>query len=331
MSMIKISKILIADRHRRDDGDIDSLAESLREIGQLQPIVITSDLRLVAGGRRLAAAQSLGWTEIEAKVAHDLVAAEALLRAERDENTCRKAFTPTEEYSLYEALLALQAPPVTDVPVDGHVQREDPDVSSPKSGPSTRDRQSVAEIVTGSAGRHKTLEKIGEVKRIAEDQMFSEQLRQKARDALTEMDLTGNISGPHMRVNLAVKAELTRKNSDMSNWSEEERSLLKQLRAGHTVIVSLRDHHANLVRWAQAEGCLVAVDRRTEWGNPFEMPYDGDRDTVIRNYAEHYLPYKPSLLSRLPELRGKALACWCAPDACHADVLKRKAEELRTD
>jgi hypothetical protein len=51
------------------------------------------------------------------------------------------------------------------------------------------------------------------------------------------------------------------------------------------------------------------------------LPYDGDRKTVIENYAQHYLPYKPSLLSRLAELRGRALACWCAPEPCHGDVL----------
>jgi hypothetical protein len=88
----------------------------------------------------------------------------------------------------------------------------------------------------------------------------------------------------------------------------------------------MREHHANLVRWAQAEGLFVPVDRRTEWGNPFEMPHDGDRVTVIRNYAEHYLPHKRSLLARLPELRGKALGCWCAPNACHGDVLRTRAE-----
>jgi hypothetical protein len=56
------------------------------------------------------------------------------------------------------------------------------------------------------------------------------------------------------------------------------------------------------------------------------MGPDGDRDTVIRNYADHYLPHKPSLLAKLPELRGKALGCWCAPEPCHGDVLKARAE-----
>ena len=49
---------------------------------------------------------------------------------------------------------------------------------------------------------------------------------------------------------------------------------------------------------------------------------------MITNYRDHYLPYKPSLLSRLPELRGKALGCWCAPEPCHADVLKAAVEAV---
>jgi ParB family transcriptional regulator, chromosome partitioning protein len=109
VTIIAISAIRVEGRHRVDVGDLDSLADSLRELGQLQPILVTADLRLIAGARRLAAAQSLGWAEIEAKVTQGLTDAAAFLRAERDENTCRKSFTPTEEHSLYAALLALQA------------------------------------------------------------------------------------------------------------------------------------------------------------------------------------------------------------------------------
>jgi uncharacterized protein DUF4326/ParB-like nuclease family protein len=320
--MIAVADVRVEGRHRSDLGDLENLAESLRELGQLQPIVVTDDLRLIAGGRRLAAARSLGWAEIEAKIARGLTDAAALLRAERDENTCRKSFAPTEEHALYEALLALQSPQRPEQP--GHVGGVD--ASKEKAGPSARDKQSAAAIVSGSAGRHKTLEKVRDVKRLAEDPDRSDRLRQKARDALAEMDRTGNIAGPHASVMLAARAEEARGATDLASWSEEEVSLLKELRAGRTVVVSFRDHHANLVRWAQADGYLVPVDRRTEWGNPFELPHDGDRETVIRNYAEHYLPHKPSLLSRVSELRGKALACWCAPEPCHADVLRRKAD-----
>lgn len=112
-----------------------------------------------------------------------------------------------------------------------------------------------------------------------------------------------------------------------ASWSEEERELLTRLRGGLTVVVSMRDNrHANLIGWADAAGLYVRIDRRSEWGNPFEMPGDGDRDTVIENYRVHYLPYKPSLLDKVAELRGKALGCWCAPEPCHGDILAERAE-----
>lgn len=107
-------------------------------------------------------------------------------------------------------------------------------------------------------------------------------------------------------------------------WTDEERGLLKQLRAGDTIIVSYRQHPA-LIDHCENAGLLVRVDRRTPWGNPFEMPDDGDRETVIAKYRGHYLPHKPTLLAQLGTLRGKALACWCAPLPCHSDVLRDAA------
>ncbi|MBX6749995.1 MAG: DUF4326 domain-containing protein [Micromonosporaceae bacterium] len=111
-----------------------------------------------------------------------------------------------------------------------------------------------------------------------------------------------------------------------AQWTDEEREILKRLRDGETVVVSMRIHN-NLIGWAETTGVYERIDRRTPWGNPFEMPDDGDRDTVITNYETHYLPHKPSLLARLGTLRGKALGCWCAPEPCHGDVLKRWAEQ----
>lgn len=34
-----------------------------------------------------------------------------------------------------------------------------------------------------------------------------------------------------------------------------------------------------------------------------------------------YLLERPDLLALVPELRGRTLACWCAPLLCHAEVL----------
>jgi hypothetical protein len=111
-------------------------------------------------------------------------------------------------------------------------------------------------------------------------------------------------------------------------WTEEELALRKQMENGKTVVVSLRGMHTNLIAWAETEGLYVRIDRRTDWGNPFEMPDDGGRGEVIFKYRTYYLPHKVLLQARLPELSGKALGCWCSPEACHGDVLKDAVEEL---
>lgn len=68
----------------------------------------------------------------------------------------------------------------------------------------------------------------------------------------------------------------------------------------------------------------VYVGRPSKWGNPFVIGRDGDRCAVIRKYAD-WLTRQPELLAALGELRGRRLVCWCAPQACHADVLAEKA------
>lgn len=110
------------------------------------------------------------------------------------------------------------------------------------------------------------------------------------------------------------------------NWTEDEQLIRKQLEADWTVVISLRPHHERVARWAEQQDRFVKIDRRTDWGNPFEIPDDGDRGVVIAKYEQHYLPHKTALRGRLNELQGKALACWCAPEPCHGDVLKQWAE-----
>lgn len=70
----------------------------------------------------------------------------------------------------------------------------------------------------------------------------------------------------------------------------------------------------------------VYVGRPSKWGNPFVIDRDGDREEVIRLYEE-WIQYEHDLLASLDELRGKDLLCFCAPEACHAAVLLRLANE----
>ena len=59
------------------------------------------------------------------------------------------------------------------------------------------------------------------------------------------------------------------------------------------------------------------------WGNPFVMRNnsEAERVRVIESYRE-WIMQQPELMQRAKiELRGKVLACWCAPLACHGHVL----------
>lgn len=72
----------------------------------------------------------------------------------------------------------------------------------------------------------------------------------------------------------------------------------------------------------------VYIGRPSKWGNPFVIGKDGDRPEVIRKYEEYLISNK-DLMKDLPELKGKVIACWCAPQACHGDVLKKYVSKLK--
>jgi ParB family chromosome partitioning protein len=88
---LPIDQIAIGKRHRKDYGDIEGLARSIRESGIVQPIAVRPNGELVAGERRLRAAILAGETEIPVFVVDiDVITGEFI------ENVYRKAFTPSE-------------------------------------------------------------------------------------------------------------------------------------------------------------------------------------------------------------------------------------------
>ena len=60
----------------------------------------------------------------------------------------------------------------------------------------------------------------------------------------------------------------------------------------------------------------------SKWGNPFVMEDESgaERDRAIAAFRE-WIVEQPALMNSLEELRGKRLACWCAPKPCHGHVL----------
>lgn len=74
-------------RRAIDSTKVQELAQSMADVGQINPITVTADGVLITGAHRLAAAKLLGWDRIDAKVT-DLDAFKAEL-AEIDENLMR--------------------------------------------------------------------------------------------------------------------------------------------------------------------------------------------------------------------------------------------------
>lgn len=79
----------------------------------------------------------------------------------------------------------------------------------------------------------------------------------------------------------------------------------------------------------------VYIGRPSPFGNPFShLPSSAfaqyrvpTRDAAIREF-ERWLYTQPELIARVKrELRGKVLGCYCAPLACHGDLLARIANE----
>lgn len=63
------------------------------------------------------------------------------------------------------------------------------------------------------------------------------------------------------------------------------------------------------------------IGRPSKWGNPFVIGRDGDRAEVVEKYRAWLLEQPELVADAKRKLRGHNLICWCAPLACHGDVL----------
>ena len=93
-------------RLRQEMGKISDMVESFKKFGQLQPIVCTRDMELIAGGRRLAACIDAG---LDVKVIFvDAIDPIIMREMEIEENIQRKALTAAEEILAVEELHKLK-------------------------------------------------------------------------------------------------------------------------------------------------------------------------------------------------------------------------------
>ena len=94
--IIQTKKIHVGERFREDYGDVDKLAESIKQFGMLQSVCVDSDYNLLDGGRRLAAAEKAGLTTVPVRML-DTTDPLVARQVELEENLERKQMTWEEE------------------------------------------------------------------------------------------------------------------------------------------------------------------------------------------------------------------------------------------
>ena len=154
-----------------------------------------------------------------------------------------------------------------------------------------------------------------EIKEIKSEPMFAistpEELLKKAKEVARE------------------RAEVKRQIIDQKGSTEvipmEDLELIKRMKQGETVVLNMNTNfHA--MKWAKDNNRYQQIDRWSDWGNPFMLNFDGDRDTVCESF-KIYFDLKLGLKAKVKELKGKALGCHCYPLRCHGEHLKQLADE----
>lgn len=216
-----LDAIRVGARARRELGDIDSLMASIDANGFFQPMTIAPDGLLILGWRRYEAARRLGLRTVNVWVRSGLSTRLQLLLAEQDDDALHKPLTPTENATLYQEIkqvMAEEAARRQEQTRFGAVENGEDYGPANLAAPSDRTaRARAAQMVTGT-NSYTTLERVGEVQRIAEDEGLPESLRMLALDALSGMDQDGKVNGRYQMVKDATAAA---RQDELSRMAED--------------------------------------------------------------------------------------------------------------
>ncbi|MHB1801366.1 MAG: ParB N-terminal domain-containing protein [Actinomycetes bacterium] len=208
-----LDTVHVGRRHRAELGDIDALAASIDDNGLFQIITIDPDGNLVCGLRRLVAMRRLGWKTADVWVRPGISDRLGQLLAEQDDNALHKPLTLTEQTTLYRELKTLMA---EDAARRQEASRFQAGARTPRSnGPATvagplddtssggEARAQAALMVTGR-NSYTSLERIGELQRLAADPTQPAAVRERAAAELEGIDAGGSITAAHQRTRVEL-------------------------------------------------------------------------------------------------------------------------------
>lgn len=198
MPRVSIAAIQAIGRHRKDLGNITALAKSIDQLGLIHPIIITPDMRIIAGERRLNACQALGWAYITAHVVDNLDDAVMFLDEQRDENTEHKEMTISERVALAKTLEELDRPHVNKRKQEASIRARTGITSPQEPGKRHKTRYAPGRAVGLLSSSYYKAKAIVEAVNHPDPDV-----RAVAHAAMTHMDTSGEISGSYEKVRVA--------------------------------------------------------------------------------------------------------------------------------
>jgi flagellar biosynthesis regulator FlaF len=193
-------------------------------------------------------------------------------------------------------------------------------------------KQKSAEVKIEPIETRKELAKVANVSHdtIAKVKVIQNQAEDELKTKLVNGEVSINQAYQEIKKQKAedFKAKIEQRIEQKTNEnpiSIEEREMLDKISKGETVVINMNKHF-HVLKYAKEKLLYQPIDRYSEWGNPFFLDSDGNRDEVCDGYAE-YFKHKRSLHNKVKNLKGKVLGCHCHPLRCHGDHLKNLADE----
>ncbi|WP_232696117.1 ParB N-terminal domain-containing protein [Brevibacillus daliensis] len=269
--LVQIDKIKVSDRIRKDFGNIEELAHDIDTNGLINPPVVTPDLALIAGERRLRACKHLGWQQIEVRVmtVRDY---EHQLRMEISENENRKEFTFSERIDWARRLEQVERVKAKERMSEGGKGRQNignlrtDDVVAEESGFGNRENYRKAKFITDHANPEviakldteeisihaayqETKRKLAEAERVASEATAeTHRLQSELDDARAQMTVEPEvveriIEKPVEIIREVVPEELSER---LHQLSERETHYKRQLEGERTRLAKYESYIAEL-------------------------------------------------------------------------------------
>ena len=321
LTVIPMSEIHFGNRFRKEMGDIDELAESIKLNGLINPITVhaRADLPeparylLVAGGRRFTAAGLAGLKEIPVRVYDRELSEDELRSIELEENIQRKDLHWTEKADLELEIDELQKR------IHGEKISTDPDAP----GHSMRDTAKLLGRSIGSVSMDIKLAKM--VKELPELEWS------KCRNKAEAMKLLNRVEETMLKREMAVRAEevLAPANGLRTQDAKDHRK--KQIINSFVIgdffekSKALEPESYNFVEIDPPYGIdLQAIKRRSHGVSVWDYSKEGYNEINADNYPQ----FLAALFKRCYELMSQHswMICWFAPepwfDIVYQEIIK---------